>query len=483
MECYYCGAKLNGSDKCPGCGADVTIYKKMIYLSNYYYNEGLAKANVRDMSGAIESLKNSLYYNKKNYVARNLLGLIYFEIGETVSALSEWVISKNYSSEKNAADKYLRELQKNPAQLDTINQTIKKYNQALQYCQQGSEDMAIIQLKKVISLNSKMLKAHLLLALVYIKEEKYDLADKCLKSAEKIDKNNTKAMRYRKEVNSKLGEKSKHSRKEDKVSYQSGNDIIIQPTGHFRENSPMSIIVNVVIGIAIGIAITYFLIVPNIQHNSISANKVELTDANNTINTKEQTINSLEAKVEELTKQVKDAQNETASATGKLTSYSKLVEAYAAYITGDQDTAGTALQAVNQDDLDDSTKAIYASTNEAISTEMLKTMYEEGEKAYNTYDYQTAVDKLRPVVDADPTYSEGYAVYYLAQAYRKLENMNDAVLYYLKVTELYPGTERARTAQNYIDANPDALAAAQAAAGQTPEGQEDNSAQPDDNTN
>ena len=48
----------------------------MIHLSNYYYNDGLAKAGVRDLSGAIESLKNSLYYNKKNIIARNLLGLI-----------------------------------------------------------------------------------------------------------------------------------------------------------------------------------------------------------------------------------------------------------------------------------------------------------------------------------------------------------------------------------------------------------------------
>ena len=67
--------------------------------SNAYYNQALSRAGVRDLSGAVESLKKSLRFNKKNIQARNLLGLVYFEMGETVSALSEWVISKNFKPE------------------------------------------------------------------------------------------------------------------------------------------------------------------------------------------------------------------------------------------------------------------------------------------------------------------------------------------------------------------------------------------------
>ena len=102
--------------------------------SNEYYNDALAKASVRDLSGAIESLKTSLKFNKLNIDARNLLGLIYFEMGEVVEALTEWVISKNYQPAENAASRYLDEIQNNRSRLETINQTIKKYNQALLYC-------------------------------------------------------------------------------------------------------------------------------------------------------------------------------------------------------------------------------------------------------------------------------------------------------------------------------------------------------------
>ena len=170
MKCMYCGAQLTGDDYCPNCSADVGIYKKIIMTSNYYYNQGLSKASVRDLSGSIEDLNKSLRYNKMNIQARNLLGLVYFEVGETVSALSEWVISRNFQSENNDAERYLNAIQKNPSKLEAINQTIKKYNQALLYCRQNSRDLALIQLKKVLSLNPKLVKGHQLIALLYIQE-------------------------------------------------------------------------------------------------------------------------------------------------------------------------------------------------------------------------------------------------------------------------------------------------------------------------
>ena len=124
--------------------------KKFIYLSNQWYNDGLKKANIRDLSGAILSLKKSLQYNRDNVAARNLLGLAYYGRGEVVEALVEWVISKNMRPNKNIVDDYIKAVQSNPAKLEEINQSIKKYNLALNYCQQGSIDLAVIQLKKVL---------------------------------------------------------------------------------------------------------------------------------------------------------------------------------------------------------------------------------------------------------------------------------------------------------------------------------------------
>ena len=136
MNCMNCGAFLADKDLdyCPHCGCNVLIQKKVEYLSKLYYNQGLEKASIRDLSGAVNCLKQSLTFNKRNIQARNLLGLVYFEMGEVVAALSEWVISKNLQPTRNIANEYINRLQANSNKLDAINETIRKYNNALALC-------------------------------------------------------------------------------------------------------------------------------------------------------------------------------------------------------------------------------------------------------------------------------------------------------------------------------------------------------------
>lgn len=52
MICPRCGGKVPESrSRCEGCGADLTVYRKIMRLSNSYYNRGLERARVRDLSG------------------------------------------------------------------------------------------------------------------------------------------------------------------------------------------------------------------------------------------------------------------------------------------------------------------------------------------------------------------------------------------------------------------------------------------------
>lgn len=125
MNCYYCGAHLDSMGTCPSCEADVRVWKKIVSISNKLYNDGLECAQARDLTGAVEYLKMSLRYNKMNIQARNLLGLVYFEMGEIVKALSEWIISKSMQGEDNPANDYLTDIQKSSARLDTMSQTVK----------------------------------------------------------------------------------------------------------------------------------------------------------------------------------------------------------------------------------------------------------------------------------------------------------------------------------------------------------------------
>ena len=207
MNCVNCGAFLTDMDLdyCPNCGYNVLIQKKVDYLSKSLYNQGLEKASIRDLSGAIACLKQSLIYDKRNIQARNLLGLVYFETGEVVAALSEWVISKNLQPARNLASEYISKLQANSNKLKAINVTIKKYNHALILCREGHEDMAAIQLRRILSQNPKLIKGYHLLALIQIKNQEWNKARRTLRKAARIDKTNTTTLRFLREVEEQTG--------------------------------------------------------------------------------------------------------------------------------------------------------------------------------------------------------------------------------------------------------------------------------------
>ena len=115
-------------------------YDKLMRISDRLYNDGLEKAKVRDLSGAVVSLKRSLLYNKYNTEARNLLGLVFYEQGETVNALTEWVVSRNLDDYENSADYYLERIQDDENEIENINGAVKKYNQALSAARYGNID-------------------------------------------------------------------------------------------------------------------------------------------------------------------------------------------------------------------------------------------------------------------------------------------------------------------------------------------------------
>ena len=112
MICFYCGNETIDDQVCPYCGKDQSAYRMILVAAGRYYNDGLKKARVRDLSGAADSLNRCLRMDKYYTVARNLLGLVYFEMGQTVLALREWVLSKNLQPNDNPVDRYLAVVQK-----------------------------------------------------------------------------------------------------------------------------------------------------------------------------------------------------------------------------------------------------------------------------------------------------------------------------------------------------------------------------------
>ncbi len=463
MFCYNCGCNLSEHDFCTACGVDVSLYKKIMLVSNMYYNEGLEKANVRDLSGAVISLRQSLKFNKANVEARNLLGLVYFEMGEAVAALSEWVISKNLRPEKNIADDYINMIQSSASRLDMMNQTSKKYNQAYQYCLQGSKDLAVIQLKKVLSMNPRLVRAHQLLALLYVDSEQWDKAKKELKRCLDIDRNNTLALRYMKEVDMVLapdaaGRPTVGRKNDDSVRYQSDNEIIIQPLSvKESKRSGFATLLNVALGIIIGVAAVIFLIMPGkiAEVNNEANNKIadignQLDDKNSTIVDLEKQIADLEGQVDDLNREV-DGYVEVYGAQGSM---EKLLAVVTEYLeNGDYAAAGESLDKIAEDtDLTQTSEAfggLYDALFAAVGPQLAKDHYDTGYAAYAAKKYEEALPDLASAAHYDPNHQ--YALYYLARTYQRLGSNSEAIDAYKLVIERFPGEKVAQDSQKYLN--------------------------------
>lgn len=461
MFCYNCGRHLSEHDFCTACGADVSLYKKIMYVSNMFYNEGLERAGVRDLSGAITSLRQSLKFNKNNIEARNLLGLVYFEMGEVVAALSEWVISKNLRAEKNIADDYINMVQSNATRLDAINQTIKKYNQALVYCMQDSKDLAIIQLKKVLSLNPKFIRAHQLLALLYVDGEQWERAQRELKRCMDIDRNNTMTLRYVREVEQMLlpdenvKQTGKH-KKDEVVRYQTDNEIIIQPLNVKEpKGGGVSTLINIGIGLVIGLASMYFLVVPAAVSNANNKAQETITEIGNKMDAKTSRIQELESQISGLQEEINSLNQELEAyvgAGGTLQTIDSLLTAASAYLeSGDVTQTAANLDNIAQTiDIDATSEAfrkLYDTLLVTIGPKVSATYYAAGYSAYESGDYPVAVENLTKAFHYDETNVD--ALFFLGQSYRKNGDNENAIAAFDKVVELFPGTERARRSQNY----------------------------------
>ena len=429
MRCYKCGCVLSANDTCAKCGTDVSIYKKTARVSDIYYNKGLEKARVRDLSGAIETLKVSLMINKYNINARNLLGLIYCEMGEVVEALSQWVMSKNLAPDDNVAESYIKKIQSNQNKFESVTNAIKKYN--------------------------------LLLALIYIKDNEYQRARKLLNSVLKIDRNNTLASKYLEQINQSQNIKDndisgsflpKKKVKEEESKPLNGNDVIL-PRSSYKEPSNGAItIVNVLVGVVIGAALIWFLVMPSRYkgitedyNRSLAEYSEQLSSGNVELNSMESELKTVKAEKESLEQQLSEL-NGTGGGNKLLIS---VIESANAYIANKRTEAAEKLIDVDVSALpSDSAKTLYNTISTAVMAQAANEFYSKAQTSYYKSDYATAVDDYVKAFKCDATKVD--AAYYAAKCYVALSQTDNAKKYYQYIVNDFKTSGYYKEANDYV---------------------------------
>ncbi len=468
MNCPNCKSEVSKRDnKCDYCGINLKLYKKIQRASKLYYNNGLSRAKVRDLSGAITALKYSLELNKENVDARNLLGLIYFEVGETVSALSEWVISKHFKSEDNDADRYIDAVQANPTMLDSLNQAVKRYNRALTFAKQASDDLAIIQLKRVISLNPRFIKAYQLLALLYMKNLDNDRAKKYLYQAAEIDVSNTITLRYMKEI-MPVGQVHK-------TDWNKGrdNDVssTIVPVSSYQEDKPnIMAFVNLVIGIILGLAVMAILIIPSMEGKEDAGQTGDDIDYSASLEKYQQQeylIQTLEDDKEELTRQVNSLQaqiDKIEAPSHNPNIYDSLFKAIDVYNEEmdkqerdrDYQTISDHLVTIDESQYEaDAANDLLESLRQEIYPKVMDTYYGLGHDLYSDYKYEEALEAFEKALEVNPKHVD--SIYFMARAYHRLEDYENAALFYENIINDFSDSRRLENSEMFLEEITEAL--------------------------
>ncbi|MCU6746288.1 MULTISPECIES: tetratricopeptide repeat protein [Lachnospiraceae] len=431
--------------------------KKIIYQSNYWYNDGLKKAQIRDMSGAVVSLRRSLQYNRGNIAARNLLGLVYYGRGEVAEGLVEWIISKNLKPHDNIANYFINKVQNSASRLETINQAVKKYNQCLAYCAQNGEDLAVIQLKKVILDHPSFLKAYQLLALLYLHTEQYAKARQILKTARKLDTTNEMTLRYIHELMTVKGKKSRKkekSKKGEAVEYHLGNETIIQPKNSaVRELAGHFTVMNILVGAAIGAAIVWFLVAPAVNQSKTAAHNKEILEYSEKIHSLESQASALQKTLDNYRISGENAEKDVQTAEQTKESYENLLAASSQYDSGSysEDVIADTLINVNRDVLGEGAQARFDEMTGNIYPTACDIKYSAGNESLEVANYENAVTQLSAVVKMNESYDDGGALLNLGLAYMGNGDNDNAIIYLKRLIELFPDTEKAAQAQTNLD--------------------------------
>ncbi len=434
---------------------------KLVYQSNYWYNDGIKKATIRDMSGAIASLRRSLQYNRANVAAMNLLGLVYYGRGDVMEALVEWIISKNFQPHDNIANYYISKVQEIPGELAGINQAVKRYNQSLQYAAQNGEDLAIIQLKKAVAAHPSYVRAYQLLGLLYLHTEQYANARQMLRIAYRLDTTNELTLRYLHELNQvrkerapeQKGEKSKKEQRT--VTYNLGNETIIQPVSTaFKERTGLHTVVNIGIGVVVGVLVMWFIIMPAMNISRQRRANKQTVAFSDQIETQKSQINALKTELETYRSTSEETENVQETAASTQDSYETLMnimEHYQAQDMGNEAMVDELLK-IKTDSLGLIGKESYKAITDNLFPAMCQELYSMSQQNYEVANYETGIKNLEKVMKMDEGYEDGAAMLLLAQSYEKSGDQDKANIRYQKIIEKHPGTDAAAEAKKALDA-------------------------------
>ena len=427
--------------------------RRLEQISNGYYNLGLSLAKERNLSSALNALSISLGLNKKNTDARNLYGLIQFEMGEETKALISWVISININPINNPAQNYLQKLRNKSAYLEKSQDAISKYNKAISQIKTVNYDMARITLKQAVDIRPHFVKAMLALALLDIREGKSSEAKKLLENVLAIDRFNTKAITYLEEMKPLTEKNSRKVKlsvigspvKKEKPVENVNNGMPV--TEIYKNYSGMFTAINVGIGLIVGACAMVFLYMPTMKvalNNAHNKEIVEISQQLNDVNLSMETLKSENEGLNEQVNKLTEVNNtSTENMNYKLLQYVYFLGLIKEYNTKNYTRAAEIFSNLDVGQLTDVDNGLGISVTGTFA-EMAPKMRDEGPKLLlkvadglnKSGDFAGAIGYYDAALRISPDYVE--AKYKKALAYKTMGDVDTANNLFTEIITNYP---------------------------------------------
>ena len=427
--------------------------RRLEQISNGYYNLGLSLAKERNLSSALNALSISLGLNKKNTDARNLYGLIQFEMGEETKALISWVISININPINNPAQNYLQKLRNKSAYLEKSQDAISKYNKAISQIKTVNYDMARITLKQAVDIRPHFVKAMLALALLDIREGKSSEAKKLLDNVLSIDRFNTKAITYLEEMKPLTEKKARKEKlsvigspvKKEKTVENANNGMPV--TEIYKNYSGMFTAINVGIGLIVGACAMVFLYMPTMKVSLNNAHNKEIVAISQQLNDVNLAMEGLKSENESLNEQVNKLtevnNTSTENMNYKLLQYVYFLGLIKEYNTKNYTRAAEIFSNLDVGQLTDVDNGLGISVTGTFA-EMAPKMRDEGPKLLlkvadglnRSGDFAGAIGYYDAALRISPDYVE--AKYKKALAYKTMGDVDTANNLFTEIITNYP---------------------------------------------
>lgn len=427
--------------------------RRLEQISNGYYNLGLSLAKERNLSSALNALSISLGLNKKNTDARNLYGLIQFEMGEETKALISWVISININPINNQAQNYLQKLRNKSAYLEKSQDAISKYNKAISQIKTVNYDMARITLKQAVDIRPHFVKAMLALALLDIREGKSSEAKKLLDNVLAIDRFNTKAITYLEEMKP-LTEKNARKEKLNVIGSPVKKEKPVENVNNgmpvteiYKNYSGMFTAINVGIGLIVGACAMVFLYMPTMKVALNNAHNKEIVEISQQLNDVNLSIETLKSENEGLNEQVNKLtevnNTSTENMNYKLLQYVYFLGLIKEYNTKNYTRAAEIFSNLDVGQLTDVDNGLGISVTGTFA-EMAPKMRDEGPKLLlkvadglnRSGDFAGAIGYYDAALRISPDYVE--AKYKKALAYKTMGDVDTANNLFTEIITNYP---------------------------------------------